>query len=111
MTLPKTLTTLIGSAFALAAFPAIAGASPHYDVKSVEISVSGYDLAKSGDAQILYKKIKMAAKRACRSSQSPKTLRERAITRDCEDEAIARAVSQLDEPVLTIVMSAENGAS
>lgn len=111
MTLPKTLTALIGSAFALAAFPAMANASPKYDVKSVEVSISGYDLAKPEDAQILYQKIRAAAKRACRTSASHQTLRERAEERDCREEAIEQAVTQLDEPVLTIVMKAENPAS
>jgi len=111
MTLPKPLTALIGSAFALAAVPAIASASPDYDVKSVEIAISGYDLAKPEDAEVLYKKIKKAAKRACRNSMSRQTLRERVEESDCRDEAILRAVTQLDEPVLTLVMNRQNPAS
>lgn len=111
MTLPKTLTAFIGSAFALAAVPAIASASPDYDVKSVEIAISGYDLAKPEDAEIIYKKIQMAAKRACRNTTSRQSLRERAEERDCREEAITQAVTQLNEPVLTLVMIGENSAS
>lgn len=111
MTLPKTLTALIGSAFAIAAVPTIANAAPDYDVKSVEIAISGYDLAKPEDAETIYKKIQTAAKRACRTSTSRQSLRERAEELDCREEAITQAVTQLNEPVLTLVMNGQNPAS
>ncbi len=111
MTLPKTLTALIGSAFAIAAVPMIANASPDYDEKSVEIAISGYDLAKPEDAEIVYKKIQKAAKRACRNSMSRQSLRERAEELDCREKAITQAVTQLNEPVLTLVMNGRNPTS
>ena len=111
MTLPKTVTTLISSAFALAAFPAISNASGQYDVKSVEIAISGYDLAKPEDAKVVYKKIQRAAKRACSNTMTRQSLRERAEERKCRDEAITRAVTQLDEPVLTLVSNGQKSTS
>ena len=111
MTLPKTLTTLIGSAAALALLPAMAASTADTHVKSLEVSTSGYDLSKSADAQIIYYKIKKAAKRVCSNALVRQTLREQAEERACRDEAIERAVSQLDEPVLTLVMNTQNRSS
>lgn len=111
MTLPKPLTILIGSAFALAALPAMADSASNYDIKSVEISTSEYDLTETDDAQRLYSKIKRAAKRACNRTGVRQSLRELAEERTCRDDAIERAVAQLNEPVLTYVMNEANRSS
>lgn len=111
MTRPKTFAALVCSAFALSAVPAMAGPSPKLDVRTVEISISSYDLAKPADAQIVFDKIQYAAKRACRRSVGRQTPRDRIEEQDCREEAIARAVTQLDEPVLTLVMNTNNSSS
>ena len=108
MTLPKTLTAIIGSAAALALLPAMAASSSEAHVKSLDISVKGYDLSKSADAQIVFYKIQNAAKRVCRHSLVRETLREKADEKVCRADAIERAVAQLNEPALTLVMSEQN---
>lgn len=111
MTLPKPVTILIGSALALATLPAMADRSPDHDLKSVDVGISEYDLTKSEDAQRLYKKIESAAKRACRRTSSRPSLREHSEEVDCREDAIERAVVQLNAPVLTLVMNGQNPSS
>ncbi len=89
----------------------MAGPSSNLDIRTVEISIAGYDLADPEHAETVSGKIDRAAKRACGYSLARQTPRERMEERVCRDDAIARAVTQLDEPVLTLVMNAENGVS
>ncbi len=111
MTRPKTLAALICSAFAVSALPSMAAASPKPDVKTVEVSIAKYDLATPEDAQVVYDRIKRAAKRACRRSVAQKTPSEHIEERNCRDQAIEQAVTQLDEPYLTLVMNGQNPSS
>lgn len=111
MTLSKAATALIASTAALITLPAMAGSISEPGVKQLEISVAGYDLTKSADAQIVYYKIQKAAKRVCRNSLVRETLRERIEEMDCREDAIESAVAQLDSPALTFVMLERTRAS
>ena len=111
MTLPKTLTTLLGSAAALAMLPAMAGSTSEANVKSLDVSIAGYDLNDPAHAQIVYYKIQKAAKRVCRNSLARETLREKIDERDCRKDAIERAVTALNAPELTLVMTGRPATS
>lgn len=111
MTRPMIFAALACSAFAVSALPAIAGPAAKTDVKTVEISISNYDLDKPEEAEVVFDKIKSAAKRACRRSFTVQTPREFGEEQDCRAQAIERAVAQLNEPVLTLVMNAQNASS
>ena len=111
MTLPKTLTTLIGSAAALAMLPAMAGSTSDATVKKLDVSIAGYDLNDPAHAQIVYYKIQKAAKRVCRNSLVRETLREKIEENECRAQAIERAVTQLNAPELILVMTDRNPVS
>ncbi len=104
MTLQKSLTALIGSAAALAMLPASAGSSLGSSVKTLDVSIAGYDLSDPAHAQIVYYKIQKAAKRVCRNTLVRETLREKLEEQDCRETAIEEAVAQLNEPAITLVM-------
>ena len=111
MTLSKTATALIAATAALVTLPAMAGTSGEPGVKQLSVSIAGYDLTKSADAQIVYYKIQKAAKRVCRTTTVRETLRERIEEMDCRENAIESAVAQLDAPALTFVMLERTRAS
>ena len=111
MTLPKSLTTTIGAALALSMLPAFAGSVTDTDSKSLEISIAGYDLSNPDDAKLVYGKIRSAAKRVCKRSTARQTLRERAEEMQCRADAVAKAIVELDEPVLTFVMRQSGSSS
>ncbi|MEM7458774.1 MAG: UrcA family protein [Pseudomonadota bacterium] len=111
MTLPKSLTTLLGSALALSILPAVAGTAPDTDSKSLEISLAGFDLSDPSDAKIVYSKIQSTAKRVCSRSTARQTLRQHADEMRCRADAVTQAILALDEPVLTLVMTESDSAS
>ena len=111
MTLPKTLTAMIGSAAALAMLPAMAGSTSDTNVKTMDVSIAGYDLTDPAHAQIVYYKIQKAAKRVCRHSLARETLREKIDEKNCCAQAVERAVTQLNAPQLTLVMTERNPTS
>lgn len=111
MTLSKAATALIASTAALITLPAMAGTTSEPGAKQLDVSVAGYDLTKSADAQIVYYKIQKAAKRVCRSTLVRETLRERMDEMQCREDAIESAVAQLDASALTFVMLERTQAS
>ncbi len=104
MTLSKSLTTVLGSALALSLLPAFAGSTADTHTKSLELSIADYDLSDPADAKVVYGKIRSVAKRVCKRTTARQTLRERAEEMQCRSDAIAQAIADLDEPVLTLVM-------
>ena len=111
MTISKTATALIASTAALFTLPAMAATTSEPGVKQLAVSVAGYDLTKSADAQIVYYKIQKAAKRVCRTSTVRETLRGHIDEMECRKDAIESAVAQLDSPALTFVMHERTRAS
>lgn len=111
MTLSKTTTAILGSIAALAILPASAGSTDDATVRTIDVSISGYDLTDPADAKKVLSKIQSAAKRVCRSSQARQTLRERAEEFACRASAISEAVNDLDFPELTAALEETNAAS
>ena len=53
MTLPKTATTLFASVAALAMLPAMAASTTGGTVKTIDVSVAGFDLTDANDAKVV----------------------------------------------------------
>ena len=70
------------------------------DVPAKEINYSDLNLQKSADVGRLYGRIKVAASSVCRSLAGPDVARTAHFNR-CVDEAVARAVADVDSPLLT----------
>lgn len=111
MTLPKTTTAILGSIAALAILPASAGSTDDSVVKTINVSISGYDLTDPADAKTVLSKIQRAAKRVCRNSQARQTLQERAEEFACRTSAISEAVNNLDFPELNAALEETKSTS
>lgn len=111
MKLPRTLTAIIGSAAALALLPATAATKSDIEEVSLEVSIKGYNLDKTADAQIVLYKISKAAKRACGPSNVRQPLAQRAAAQECYDAAVAQAVEAINAPGLTYAMQERFGQS
>lgn len=106
MTLPKTLATLASATAALSMLPALAASAPAQE-KTAEVSVTGYDLSKRSDANIVFQRIERAAKRVCAISGIRESAKDRVDRSSCASEAIANAVAALNAPELTALMEAK----
>ena len=105
MTLPKTATIFFASIAACATLPAMAGSTSESTVRTVDVSIAGYDLTDPADARTVFSKIQRAAKRVCNNPNGDRSVRDRADSIACQSNAIAEAVAKLDMPELTEVMS------
>lgn len=96
------LLAALGSA-ALLASPAIAAAaSPAADVPQVSVPYSDLDLATSAGTRALYQRITSAAQSVC-PAYDPRDLEAFAASRECQQQAIARAVRQVGNSHLAAV--------
>lgn len=103
MTLSKTIATLVSATAALSLLPALAATSTT-QVKTEDVSVKGYDLAETTDANQIFAKIEQAAERVCTISGVHDGPREKVLRRACASEAIANAVAALNAPEVTALM-------
>ena len=69
--------------------------------KSRTVQFADLDLNKAAGAATLFNRIKGAAQAVCESHRSGVTLRDRERHTDCTRIAVANAVAQVDEPMLT----------
>jgi UrcA family protein len=71
------------------------------------VSYAGLNLDSQAGSQTLYRRLRKAANRVCESTRG------RGIRmiewRECIDQALARAVSQVDRPAVTAYHVAQNG--
>lgn len=107
MTLPKTIVTLVSATAALSLMPALAAISTT-QVKTEDVSVKGYDLAETTDANQVFAKIEQAAERVCTIVGVRDNARERILRRACASDAIANAVAALNAPEVTALMDAKS---
>ena len=75
-------------------------------VRSVTVRYAELDLAKPQGLEALYIRIGGAARRVCRADSSLR-LRARVNMRNCHQEAIERAVKQVNLPTLTAIHRAK----
>lgn len=105
---PRTLTALAACALATAAglgSPAIAAAAqPDAGVPQMTVYYSFRDLASDPGTHALYERIVSAARTVCQGSDS-RDLGEFAASRECQREAVSRAVHQIGSARLAAVYS------
>jgi UrcA family protein len=111
MPLPKTLTAIIGSAAILSLLPATAATKSNSEEVKLEVSIKGYDLTRTADAQIVLYKISKAAKRVCGPINVHQPLNQRISAQDCYSDAVTRAVNSINAPQLTYAMHERFGFS
>ena len=64
------------------------------------VSYAGLDLNSEPDARVLYGRLRMAAVQVCAPFKGD-TLKDKTKWRECFDPALARAIAEIDEPMLT----------
>ena len=74
-------------------------------IPGITVSYGDLDLSSPAGAQVLYQRIKGAARTVCAPLES-KQLKVQALWRACFEEAVANAVSKVDRPMLTAVHKA-----
>jgi UrcA family protein len=89
-----TAVALVGFAAANAALAAEPGTT------SITVSYADLDLGKPQGVDTLYARLKGAAKAACGDTDA-RNLREKALVRECRDEALASAVKGVNHAALT----------
>ena len=87
-------TTLIGALTLHAVSTAAFAAAPPDDVRRQVVTFADLDLTRPAGAQELYRRIKSAARSVCETYDG--------LTRDrnCEEQAVARAVGDVGAPLL-----------
>lgn len=98
---------LLSSLAAIASTHAIADTSV-----SVQSEVVRYDdirLISAVGAAVLYGRLRGAAERACGSAQNKKPIDQEVRFRTCVDDAVAKAVAQVNEPLLTWYHDSKRG--
>jgi len=95
----------IATAMAFTAAPALADSA---EVKKMEVDVSVHDLNSEAGIDAAYEKIKIAAKRVCRTGDRP-TARTITETIECRDRAIVEAIESLSEPAVRAAFAERAG--
>jgi UrcA family protein len=79
---------------------------------TVQTEIVKYDdvrLISAVGAAVLYGRIRNAAEKACGAPQNKKPIEQEARFRQCVDDAVAKAVVQVNEPVLTWYHDSKKG--
>jgi UrcA family protein len=79
-------------------------------VRSVTVPYAELDLAKPAGVEALYIRIGGAARRVCRAGFSPH-LRDQMNSSNCYQDAIGRAVKQVNLPTLTAIHRARTSST
>jgi len=91
-----TLATILASQGAIAAT-----VEPHYEVAQRIVRFADLDITGSAGAATLYARITTAARAVCEPSLSSQELGFSSQTRQCQEQAIERAVTDVKAPALT----------
>ncbi|MEO0549810.1 MAG: UrcA family protein [Pseudomonadota bacterium] len=95
----------IATAMAFTAAPALADSA---EVKKMEIDVSVHDLNSEAGIDAAYEKIKIAAKRVCRTGDRLTAQNISEMT-ECRDRAIVEAIESLNEPTIRAAFAERAG--
>jgi UrcA family protein len=79
------------------------------DIRQVRVSYAGLDLETRAGAEILFRRIKAAARSVCIEMYGKQDLEQRYRWKQCVNEAIARAVTDVDASTLTTYYLAQQG--
>jgi UrcA family protein len=91
---------LAGTLLVAGAVPAFAAAPQETGAPSVVVKFNDLDLDTRQGAQALYRRLVSAAREVC-PAEVESDLHRTAMVRECRDAALARAVRQLNKPILT----------
>jgi UrcA family protein len=95
---------------AAAVTAALTGAVRADEVPQIHVKYADLNINSSAGAQVLYRRIRVAADRVCEISGS-RDLAAWAKERECARHAIAQAVSDVGNPTLTRVYEDKTGVS
>jgi len=91
-----TLATILASHGAIAAT-----VEPHYEVSQRIVRFADLDITRSAGAATLYARITTAARAVCEPSLGSQELGLSSQTRQCQEQAIERAITDVNAPALT----------
>jgi UrcA family protein len=91
-----TLATILASHGAIAAT-----VESHYEVSQRIVRFADLDITRSAGAATLYARITSAARAVCGPSLSSREFGSSSQTRQCQEQAIERAVTDVNAPALT----------
>jgi UrcA family protein len=97
---------VLGSLAGIIAAGAASAAGDDSDVPSIVVKYSEQSLATDDGAYALYRRITAAAKRVC--PDASKDLSRLVIAQQCRDEAVARAIRQIDNSRLAALHAAHS---
>jgi UrcA family protein len=103
----KFASLLLGSLAGVMAVGAACAASPDSDVPSVVVKYSEQSLATDGGVNDLYRRITNAAKQVCPEA-SIRNLSALSRVEACRDQAVARAIRQIDNSRLAALHAAHS---
>ena len=85
-----------------AAVPAICAGGPHFNSASREqtVSFAGLDLTQAAGVEILYRRIRAAAKSVCQDLYTLDLGDRRALWDRCVENSMAHAIANVDSPAL-----------
>jgi UrcA family protein len=104
----KFASLLLGSLAGVMAVGAASAASPDSDVPTVVVKYSEQSLATDGGVNDLYRRITNAAKQVCPSTSSIREFRVLRRVEECRDQAVARAIRQIDNSRLAALYAAHS---
>jgi UrcA family protein len=107
----STIRMFVCSTLAVAASSLAMAGDPVVTVKSEVVNYGDLRLISAVGAAQLYGRIRNAAERACGGPRDKQPLAMEARYRACVDEAITKAVDQVNQPVLTQFYETKKGAS
>jgi UrcA family protein len=98
---------VLGSLAGIIAAGAASAAGLDSDVPSIVVKYSDQSLATDEGAYAVYRRITLAAEKVCPDVWS-KDLSRRAKAKECRDEAVARAIRQIDNSRLAALHAAHS---
>ena len=98
---------LLGSLAGIIAAGAASAAEPDSDVPSIVVKYSEQSLTTDAGAYALYRRFTSAAEKVCPDVWD-KNLSRRAKAKECREEAVARAIRQIDNSRLAALHAARS---
>jgi len=92
---------------ALCAAPAAGAAELSATNDGYVLRYSPAELARSADAENVYRKLKFAARQVCDSNATLRSLTERVQSDRCYEKVLASVVQKIDQPMLTSLHAAK----
>ena len=99
---------LLGSIAGIMAAGGASAARLDSDAPSVVVKYSEQSLATDDGAYALYRRITNAAKQVCPADDNTRDLKRQSLIKECRNQAIARAIRQIDNSRLAALHAAHS---